>query len=33
MKIYKDARHELLNELNKDEVYADVLDFFETIME
>ena len=33
MKIYKDARHELLNEINKDEVYSDVLDFFETVME
>lgn len=25
MKLYKDGRHEMLNELNKDEVYADVL--------
>ena len=33
MKIYKDARHELLNELNKQEVYADVLDFFETAIQ
>ena len=32
MKIYKDARHELLNEINKDEVYADLLDFFESLM-
>ena len=29
MKLYKDARHELLNELNKEEVYQDVLKFFE----
>ena len=29
LKLYKDCRHELLNELNKDEVYADVLKFFE----
>lgn len=28
-KIYKDCRHELLNELNKQDVYADVLNFFE----
>lgn len=33
MKIYKDARHEVLNEINKDEVYADLLDFFESIMQ
>lgn len=25
MKLYEDGRHEMLNELNKDEVYADVL--------
>ena len=25
LKLYKDGRHEMLNELNKDEVYADVL--------
>ena len=33
MKIYKDARHELLNETNKEEVYADLLDFFESLMQ
>lgn len=27
IKIYENARHELLNETNKDEVYADVLNF------
>ncbi len=27
-KIYKDCRHELLNELNKKEVWQDVLDFY-----
>lgn len=27
-KVYKDCRHELLNELNKDEVYNDILEFF-----
>ena len=32
MKIYKDARHELLNETNREEVYADLLDFFESLM-
>ena len=25
IKLYKDGRHEMLNELNKDEVYADIL--------
>ena len=29
MKLYPNARHELLNEINKDEVYADVLSFFD----
>ena len=29
LKVYKDARHELLNELNKNEVYNDVIDFLE----
>lgn len=28
-KIYPECRHELLNELNKDEVYQDVLNFYE----
>lgn len=28
MKLYKGARHELLNETNKDEVYKDVVDFY-----
>lgn len=32
MKIYKDCRHELLNELNRQEVYEDVLEFFESVM-
>ncbi len=27
IKLYKGARHEVLNEINKDEVYKDVLDF------
>ena len=29
LKIYPEARHELLNELNKQEVYDDLLEFFE----
>ena len=29
MKLYKDGRHEILNELNKEEVYKDILNFFE----
>jgi len=28
IKLYKDARHELLNEINRDEVYKDILKFF-----
>ena len=27
MKLYKDCRHEVLNELNKDEVYSDIFNF------
>lgn len=27
MKLYENARHEILNEINRDEVYEDVLDF------
>ena len=27
MKLYDGARHELINELNKDEVYKDISDF------
>ena len=26
-KLYKDLRHEILNEKEKDEIYKDVLDF------
>ena len=29
MKIYDDCRHELLNELNKEEIYNDILDFYD----
>ncbi len=28
LKIYPDCRHELLNEINKEEVYADILNFY-----
>lgn len=28
LKLYKDARHELLNEINKSEVYKDIVDFY-----
>ena len=28
IKLYKDDRHELINELNKEEVYNDVLNFY-----
>jgi len=27
--IYKDARHELLNEINKDEVYQDIVNWLQ----
>ncbi len=29
MKLWKDCRHEILNELNKEEVFKEILDFFE----
>lgn len=32
MKLYPEARHEILNELNKEEVYGDVNDFIETCL-
>lgn len=32
MKIYRGARHELLNETNKQEVYEDVLSFIESVV-
>lgn len=28
MKLYHEGRHEMLNELNRDEVYRDVLSWF-----
>ena len=31
-KFYKDARHEILNEINKDEVYADFGNFIDKIV-
>ena len=30
LKLYRDARHELHNEKNRDEVFSDILDFIET---
>jgi len=32
MKIYNGAKHEIINELNKDEVYNDVLAFYEGVL-
>ena len=32
VKLYPQARHELLNELNRDEVMADVLSFYEGVL-
>ncbi|MDD2647388.1 MAG: lysophospholipase [Eubacteriales bacterium] len=32
MKFYPNARHEVLNEINKDEVYADILGFMSRVM-
>ena len=32
MKLYPEARHEILNELNKEEVYGDVNDFIEACL-
>ena len=29
MKIYEDARHEILNEINRDEVYADIIEWLD----
>lgn len=33
MKLYPDARHELLNELNKQDVYSDIADFLDSCCE
>ncbi|OQB24349.1 MAG: Phospholipase YtpA [Firmicutes bacterium ADurb.Bin182] len=33
MKLYEGGRHEMLNETNKDEVYADILGFTEKVIE
>lgn len=30
IKLYKDGRHEMINELNKKEVYKDIIDWFDT---
>ena len=32
LKLYPDCRHEILNELNKEEVYADILAFVESVL-
>lgn len=32
LKLYKDGRHEMLNELNKMEVYTDILNWLETML-
>lgn len=32
-KLYEGGRHEIVNELNRAEVYADVADFFDSVME
>ena len=32
LKLYEDGRHEMLNELNREEVYGDVLLFLETVI-
>lgn len=32
VKLYKDARHEILNEINKDEVYADIKNWLDSIV-
>ena len=33
IKLYEDCRHEILNEINRHEVYSDLLDWFEAHME
>ena len=33
IKLYEDARHEIINELNKDEVYADVAGWLDNLVE
>ena len=32
MKLYEGGRHEMLNEINKDEVYADLLEYFDSVV-
>ena len=32
IKLYNEGRHEMLNELNKEEVYQDLLDWIEKII-
>ena len=33
IKLYDDDRHEVLNELNKDEVYSDLLEWLDCLVE
>ena len=33
IKLYPDARHEILNEINRDEVYSDILGFINSVFE
>ena len=32
MKLFKDCRHEILNELNKEDIYKEILEWFEELM-
>ena len=32
MKLYEGCRHEILNELNREEVYADIVSFLYTVV-
>jgi alpha-beta hydrolase superfamily lysophospholipase len=32
MKLYEDARHEILNELNNDEVFSDIIEWLEEMV-
>ena len=33
LKLYPGARHEILNETNKEEVYQDILDFMNSVVD
>ena len=32
MKLFKDCRHEILNELNKEDIYKEIIEWFEELM-